>query len=125
MKWYKRNGEPYPNQDAPVGSIKWLEVHKQIEKDLANKHLKRVAFTRLPKGDYVSTVWRGLDHGFTFLESYTLPVIFESMVFRKAQGIEAYDQILDCERYCTEQEALEGHNRLVKKYRRKLLLSKG
>lgn len=36
-----------------------------------------VSFTTLPNGDYISTVFLGLDHAF----NETTPILFESMVF--------------------------------------------
>lgn len=60
-------------------------------------------------GDYfVSTVWLGLDHGF----GRGAPVIFETMVFHTGSSSD-----LDCERYCTEEEASEGHERIADKVR--------
>ena len=50
----------------------------------------------------VSTVFLGLDHGFGAEE----PVLFETMIF----GGE-YDEY--CERYCTWDEAVEGHAKAV------------
>jgi hypothetical protein len=59
-------------------------------------------------GDYwVSTVWLGIDHGLrlTELPEYR-PMIFETMVFKGQQSD------LDCRRYSTEEEALQGHRRV-------------
>jgi hypothetical protein len=50
----------------------------------------------------VSTVWLGLNHNF----GDGTPLIFETMVFGGP-----HDQFQD--RYHTEQEALEGHQRVV------------
>ena len=71
---------------------------------LGDKHYSRVALTNR-NGFVVSTVWLGLDHGF----GHTPPLIFETMVF-DPQGNE-----LECERYASEQEAHEGHMKMVKK----------
>ena len=87
--------------------------------------------TKLPEGEYpklgefkesakhvgntfmgeqrVSTVFLHFDHGLNFgspLESFA-PVLFESMIFGGAH--DEYQR-----RYCTYDEALEGHNNLVK-----------
>lgn len=63
--------------------------------------------TELPNGRLVSTVWLGLDHGFG-----GRPLWFETMVFAKrGDGCE-----LDCDRYETEDEAREGHRRMVEKW---------
>lgn len=118
MRWYKRNGEPYPDQDTEIGSKKWFELHGQIEKDLANLKYKRVAVTDLPNGYWVSTVWLGLDHSFYG----GIPLIFETMIFNKKEGYRSkFDDLM--ERYSTEKEAVEGHKRIVKEVRRKLLLT--
>lgn len=60
---------------------------------------------------FVSTVWLGLDHGM-----YGVMSIFETMVFDHSSDDEGkhFDD-LDCERYATEDEALEGHARMVEK----------
>jgi hypothetical protein len=50
----------------------------------------------------VSTVFLGLDHGF----GDGPPVLFETMVFINGSGG-------DMERYCTWDEAVEGHQRMV------------
>ncbi|MFA6201365.1 MAG: hypothetical protein WC679_13270 [Bacteroidales bacterium] len=54
---------------------------------------------------FISTVWLGLNH--RFYEG--LPLIFETMVFREIKEI-------DIERYATLEEAIEGHERMCKKY---------
>ena len=51
---------------------------------------------------WVSTVWVGIDMGYR----NDPPVIFETMIF----GGE-HDQF--CERYCTKESALAGHDRIV------------
>jgi hypothetical protein len=52
----------------------------------------------------VSTVWLGIDHGFGFSEH---PIIFETMIFG---GL--YDEYQL--RYNTEEQALAGHEMIVK-----------
>jgi len=64
----------------------------------------------LPNGDIVSTVWLGIDHSFE-PEEFHKPIIFETMIFSNNSE---YDN--DCERYSTEEEAMEGHKRFVEKY---------
>jgi hypothetical protein len=60
-------------------------------------------------GNYrISTVWLGYDHGFG-----GRPLIFETMVFDFSQpGMEKWKD-LDCRRYETEEEAIEGHQEVV------------
>ena len=87
--YYDRNGNP-------ISFKQWAE--------LWTPENKRVAFARV--GDVeVSTVWLGLDHGFNPAGP---PVIFETMVFG---GPHSEDQ----ERYCTEEDALDGHRRWVQR----------
>lgn len=64
----------------------------------------RVAETMV--GDlWVSTVFLGLDHRFV---GDGPPIVFETMVFSGEHG---YDE--NMARYCTYDEALDGHNTLV------------
>lgn len=69
---------------------------------------KRVALDEI--GPYeVSTVWLGLDHGWT---PGGAPLIFETMVFTAAAWNDPDSGVgpdLDCMRYSTEAEALAGH----------------
>lgn len=59
-------------------------------------------------GEYwVSTVWLGFDHSFRDGP----PLIFETMVFKGSW------EDLDMDRYSTEEEAVEGHERMVEKVR--------
>lgn len=70
----------------------------------------RVALTDV--GPYVvSTVWLGLDHSF----GGGRPVIFETMVFAaddwegESAGLSEFDML----RYCTLEEAQQGHEEMV------------
>lgn len=65
---------------------------------------RRVANTYLENGVHVSTVFLGSDHGYDGVSKW-----FESMVF----GLEGDDEIQ--ERYETWDEAVEGHNILVRR----------
>lgn len=64
---------------------------------------RRVAKTQVDGDCEVSTVFLGIDHGFT---GDGPPVLFESLVF-------GGDLDGECERYCTWQEAEEGHAAMV------------
>ena len=69
---------------------------------------RRIERTEVGEFD-VSTVWLGLDHNFGFEgERQT----FETMVFRLGSRSN-----LRCERYSTEAEAREGHERIVREVR--------
>ena len=70
---------------------------------LSNKEIQRVAVDQITEECHVSTVWLGLNHQW----GDGPPMIFETMIF----GASFLDG--ECERYSTEQEALEGHARMV------------
>ena len=83
-----------------------------------NKKSRRVAWKMFIDGTTVSTVFLGLDHGW----SSELPVLFESMVFPWPPGISSYfckdynpEKMM--ERYHTWAEAEKGHLSLVEEYR--------
>lgn len=60
-------------------------------------------------GEYwVSTVFLGIDHRF-INTGQKPPILFETMIF-KDRGIDLWQ-----ERYCTYQEALDGHNAIVER----------
>ena len=70
---------------------------------MQDPHYKRVALDGV--GNYnVSTVWLGLDHQY----GEGPPLIFETMVFPDDSFVDSF-----CERYSTETEALDGHERIV------------
>ncbi len=84
-------------------TLKWA---KHIE-ERDNKSIKQeyVFFGRF----WISTVWLGLDHSWNENEP---PLIFESMVFNSNH--DGYD--LDMNRYTTREEAIAGHQALVRKW---------
>ncbi|MBT9166763.1 MAG: hypothetical protein DDT19_00087 [Syntrophomonadaceae bacterium] len=63
----------------------------------------------LPNGLFVSTVFLGIDHGW----SEQKPLIFETMVFPSEADLNE----LDMERYSTWEEAEQGHQEMVEKWR--------
>lgn len=96
---------------------------REVERDLTNMELKRVAQTFLPNGVEVSTVWLGLDHRYTHRGR---PQIFETMLFvkqRSSYEFRGHKRVFERTpigeqwRYSTEEEALRGHKTLVKKWR--------
>ena len=97
--------EYYDRQGNPISIERSHELVK--EASARGEDYKRVARTEIP-GDHsdisVSTVWLGLDHSYV----HSAPLIFETMVFGGR-----YDE--ECERYETEEDALEGHSRMVKR----------
>jgi hypothetical protein len=104
MKWndkYRRDGTPYP--DGQEGLPEWT-------KDAENREYKVVKQETLPNGYWVSTVWLGLNHNF----GEGPPLIFETMVTDPAGKWEDYQ-----ERYSTEEEAMKGHKRAIRRFSRR------
>lgn len=62
---------------------------------------------------FISTVWLGVPHGMGIH-------YFETMVFLTPEGVEdpreTLGQTLDCYQYCTKEEAIKGHEEVVKEY---------
>ena len=69
---------------------------------------RSVARTALPDGRRVSTVFLSLDHRWV---DEGPPILFESMLF----GADDLNE-QDMERYCTWDEAYEGHRNMVTKH---------
>lgn len=69
---------------------------------------RTIGRTQLPSGNRVSTVFLAFDHNFG---DEGLPVLFETMVF----GPDDFNEH-DMERYCTYEEAVEGHRVMVEKH---------
>jgi hypothetical protein len=116
IDYYDREGQPLEREDA------WRLMEDYDYTKLKDTYLGEGAI-------WISTVWLGLNHGW----DDGPPVIFESMVFGDEKTHEAwtdpnghywpayeYRESLDEERYCTEEEALAGHERLVEKWTAKL-----
>jgi len=92
----------------------WEDLYSSNKRTIASENI----------GDYwISTILLGLDHSFTPImkpEIKSRPVIFETMVF----GIVIEEEIKDIdysgiyqERFCTKEEALEGHQRICEEVR--------
>src|SRR5262245_3745794 len=98
MDCYDKNG-------VPITMAQFTELKFEIE------DYHRVGSTDI--GPYwVSTVWLGFDHRFS---GQGPPIIFETMVFPKAERDDpAYHGLheFDTMRYCTEEEALAGHEEM-------------
>lgn len=90
------NGDPKEEPDA-LAWARWFE---------SNTEQRRVALTKIGGITEVSTVFLGVDHSYT---KEGPPVLYETMVFGCGQ-LDGYQ-----ERYCTRQEALEGHEYVVLK----------
>ena len=99
MKWYKLN-EDHTVELLPDGEYPMLGEFTGPSKHVGNDFI----------GDQrISTVFLHFDHGLNFGTDIepSDPVLFESMIFGGPH--DDYQR-----RYCTYQEALEGHNNLVK-----------
>jgi hypothetical protein len=95
-RWYRLEGKI----PVPATENQFEEIFDEVT--------RRVGYAELPNGGSVSTVFLGLDHS----HGGDKPVLFESMYFPNADGM----QEDDCERYHTWKEAEEGHRRMVIKY---------
>ena len=93
----------YDRQGNPMTDVmEWGKLFEAPE-------YKRVAETTLSDGKWVSTVWLGLDHRY---DGDGPPLIFETMVFPShGKYVE-----LDMDRYSTEEEAITGHEVMVRKW---------
>lgn len=113
----------YDKEGKPIGLGDWAVLHEDDD-------YRRVAVDYV--GPYcVSTVWGGLDMGFSSFMGGPA-IIFETMVFldeirRQQWGGATFEYMpsLDhdedgMERYATLEEAEEGHARIVKAWERKL-----
>ena len=91
----------YNRKGQPIDMMEWGTLCNDLD-------YKVLARTDLPDGKWVSTVWLGLDHSF----GGGAPLIFETMVFPSVgEWME-----LDCERYTFEEDAMKGHEEMVKKW---------
>jgi len=87
-------GNPVPATDL----ITWAKALDNIE-------LRRVGLTKFSDRTEISTVFLGLDHGFTKKR----PLLFETLT-QFGQGGDEMD------RYGTWQEAVDGHRKVVETY---------
>lgn len=108
-RYYRRDGKP-------CDLMTWALL-------LENIPYKRVAETILDDGTRISTVWLGLDHGFS-LRDDAPPIIFETMVFSPGTKTMEFaghhrevHESWDCLRYSTEAEAIIGHDQVVRKWK--------
>ncbi len=73
------------------------------------KQDRKIGRTTVNDKYLVSTVFLGIDHSW----GNGPPVLFETMVFDREKQT---GEDLDCERYCTYDEAEEGHKKMVEKW---------
>lgn len=95
----------YYDQDGnPIDLITWGKMLQE-----GGEFERRIGATTLWHGAWVSTVWLGLNHRWG---DDGPPLIFETMVF----GLGGFRD-LDCDRYSTKEQALAGHEVMVRKWR--------
>lgn len=84
---------------------------------------RHVAETVVGGKHVVSTVQLSVDHSWVSVDHFWgegPPLWFETMVFRCSPEGKVTDfEDLDCERYSTREQALEGHEVMVKKWEAK------
>lgn len=91
---------------VPCSMMEWARWYQLADKG-ENDTLRRVAQTLV--GDvWVSTVFLGLDHGFS-MNPEDPPVLFETMCFSDRENFEDFNM----QRYCTWDEAEAGHRSVV------------
>lgn len=95
--YYNKNGKE-------ITTVEWCTL-------LSDQSYRVVKQETLPNGYRVSTVWLGLNH--QFMDG--VPLIFVTKVFKSKNNTNP-----DGERYSTEQEAIEGHKRMVDKWCKKV-----
>jgi hypothetical protein len=89
MEIYDRNG---------------VRINLDEYEELISKPDYKMVDSNMIKGVWISTVWLGINHNY----GEGAPVIFETLIFGgKHDG--------EMERYCTEAEALEGHQEAVQR----------
>jgi hypothetical protein len=93
--YYDREGRPIT--ESASFAKKW-----------GDQKYRHVASTVLPNGKCGSTVWLGINDQ----SGRGPPLIFETIVFPSKKKFDD----LERKRYSTEEEALEGHKRVVEKW---------
>lgn len=100
----------YDKYGQPISRERWTELWMdEANYGPAGHHggYRRIGWWDGEGGISVSTVWTGIDHGFRRPGDLNYkPIIFETMIFGPVM-----DQ--EMTRYCTLEEAVEGHARTV------------
>lgn len=96
--WYILDG----HEPRPAGALEWARWRE------GNPDAWRVGGDRLEDGTSVSTVFLGVDHGW----SAGPPILFETMVFGRRDRWDGW-----CWRYPTWDEAAAGHAAVLKRLR--------
>lgn len=109
----------FDRKQRPISLMRWVMLRE-------DPVYSRIAFTEVSPVHYVSTIWLGL----RALSYSAEPIIFESMAFMDYPGemikLETFGielpkrDDLAQERYCTEAQALAGHEKMVRELREQL-----
>ena len=102
------NGLYFDRLGVAISQREWVSLRE------GDEEYYRIGSTTV--GDiWVSTVWVGLDMGFSFVHPDRVyePIIFETMVFNNAANPDDRFMDLEMERYSTEAQARDGHERMV------------
>lgn len=102
-RYYDRKGNPLSDWPADLEHEARVVAQTTLGPDTAHPGL------------FISTVWLVLEHGD---DDEGRPLIFETMTFRNTEHTR--EDILEA-RYATEEEALRGHARTVRRYSDKVV----
>jgi hypothetical protein len=111
-------GRYYDRKGRVIDMFEWSYLFG----DIGYKQLKH---TTIDANTWVSTIWMGIDHGFSF-DPLAKPVIFETMCFRRMPepkprrggGSHEFDEDGQW-RWRTEEEALAGHETVCAEVRQR------
>lgn len=95
------NREPKSIDDIHIWSM-WM----------ADEDNRRVALTELEDGTFISTIFLGLDHNFW---AEGPPILFETMIGKEDKLTGATKYTDDQWRYATWDDAMNGHQRAIRK----------
>ena len=108
------NDNYYDKEGKPMEMLEWAKL-------LEDKNYQIIKQDTFKNGNFVSTVWLGLNYNF----GKGKPLIFETMVFDTnkkekfkigKRKMESMGEELDVKRYATLEEAKRGHKKMIKKY---------
>ena len=112
------DGKPYVEYS---GVKTFYDILRLWNKDLTDKKKKIVKQEDVEgkegKVRWVSTVFLGLDH--SFFGDSKAPLIYETMVFNHKEDGEINFDDLEMQRYSSREEALAGHDEMVKAWKDK------
>jgi hypothetical protein len=110
--------DPETGESADEGPFRYFDrtlkpiTVEESMRLLLDDNYRVVLHTRINEHVFVSTIWLGYDPMLLPWESRR-PQIFESKAFREREGDEERLRELGSMKYCTEEEAVAGHQKLV------------